>query len=88
MLVEASRCRARSRVLVQRRQEDGIQRGTDDGGGEQVEDTEPDHAQAQGTPELAVARRIIKVAEVPVLGSGKTDYVAIQRMAETEAKAA
>ena len=46
------------------------------------------HAQSIGAPELAVPRRIVKVAEVPVLGSGKTDYVAIQRMAETEAKAA
>ena len=35
-----------------------------------------------------VPRKILKVMEVPVLGSGKTDYVAIQRMAETEAKAA
>jgi acyl-[acyl-carrier-protein]-phospholipid O-acyltransferase/long-chain-fatty-acid--[acyl-carrier-protein] ligase len=40
------------------------------------------HAQGLGAPELAVARRIVKVPEVPVLGSGKTDYVAIQRMAE------
>ena len=40
------------------------------------------HAQSVGAPELAVARRIVKVPEVPVLGSGKTDYVAIQRMAE------
>ncbi|HWA60976.1 MAG TPA: AMP-binding protein [Caulobacteraceae bacterium] len=46
------------------------------------------HAQTIGAPELAVPRRIVKVPEVPVLGSGKTDYVAIQRMAEMEAKAA
>jgi acyl-[acyl-carrier-protein]-phospholipid O-acyltransferase/long-chain-fatty-acid--[acyl-carrier-protein] ligase len=46
------------------------------------------HAHTIGAPELAVPRRIVKVAEVPVLGSGKTDYVAIQRMAEMEAKAA
>lgn len=46
------------------------------------------HAQTVGAPELAVPRRILKVPEVPVLGSGKTDYVAIQRMAETDARAA
>lgn len=40
------------------------------------------HAQSIGAPELAVPRKIIKVPEVPVLGTGKTDYVAIQRMAE------
>ncbi|WP_309644222.1 AMP-binding protein, partial [Phenylobacterium sp.] len=42
------------------------------------------HAQAIGAPELAVPRKIIKVTEVPVLGTGKTDYVAIQRMAEAD----
>jgi acyl-[acyl-carrier-protein]-phospholipid O-acyltransferase / long-chain-fatty-acid--[acyl-carrier-protein] ligase len=46
------------------------------------------HALAAGIPELTVPRKIIKAPEVPVLGSGKTDYVAIQRMAEMEAKAA
>ncbi len=46
------------------------------------------HAQTIGAPELAVPRKILKVPEVPVLGTGKTDYVAIQRMAETEARAA
>ncbi len=46
------------------------------------------HAQTVGASELAVPRKILKVTEVPVLGSGKTDYVAIQRMAETEARAA
>jgi acyl-[acyl-carrier-protein]-phospholipid O-acyltransferase / long-chain-fatty-acid--[acyl-carrier-protein] ligase len=46
------------------------------------------HAQAVGAPELAVPRKIVRVAEIPVLGTGKTDYVAIQRMVETEAKAA
>ena len=43
------------------------------------------HAKAQGAPELAVPRRIVKTFELPVLGSGKTDYVAIQRIAEAEA---
>lgn len=46
------------------------------------------HAQTIGAPELAVPRKILKVQEVPVLGSGKTDYVAIQRMAETDVRAA
>ncbi|MBI1683728.1 AMP-binding protein [Caulobacter hibisci] len=46
------------------------------------------HAQAIGAPELAVPRKILKVTQVPVLGSGKTDYVAIQRMAETDSHAA
>lgn len=46
------------------------------------------HAQSIGAPELAVPRKILKVMEVPVLGTGKTDYVAIQRMAETAARAA
>jgi acyl-[acyl-carrier-protein]-phospholipid O-acyltransferase/long-chain-fatty-acid--[acyl-carrier-protein] ligase len=46
------------------------------------------HAQALGAPELAVPRRIVRVPEIPLLGTGKTDYVAIQRMAETDARAA
>lgn len=46
------------------------------------------HAQAVGASELSAPRRIVKVAEIPVLGTGKTDYVAIQRMVETEARAA
>jgi len=45
-------------------------------------------ARANGAPELAVPKKIVKVAEVPVLGTGKTDYVTIQKMVETEAKAA
>lgn len=44
------------------------------------------HAQTIGAPELAVPRKIIKVPEVPVLGTGKTDYVAIQRMAEADSR--
>jgi acyl-[acyl-carrier-protein]-phospholipid O-acyltransferase/long-chain-fatty-acid--[acyl-carrier-protein] ligase len=46
------------------------------------------HAQAQGIPELCAPRKIVKVPEIPVLGTGKTDYVAIQRLVETEARAA
>jgi acyl-[acyl-carrier-protein]-phospholipid O-acyltransferase / long-chain-fatty-acid--[acyl-carrier-protein] ligase len=46
------------------------------------------HAKAIGVPELFVPSHIVRAPEVPVLGTGKTDYVAIQRIAETEAKAA
>ena len=45
------------------------------------------HAHAVGASDLAVPRRIIKATEIPVLGSGKTDYVAIQRMADAESPA-
>ena len=44
------------------------------------------HAQAIGAPEIAVPRKIIRVPEVPVLGTGKTDYVAVERMAKAENK--
>jgi acyl-[acyl-carrier-protein]-phospholipid O-acyltransferase/long-chain-fatty-acid--[acyl-carrier-protein] ligase len=43
------------------------------------------HAQALGLGEIAVPRKIVRVPEIPVLGSGKTDYVAIHRMAEADA---
>jgi acyl-[acyl-carrier-protein]-phospholipid O-acyltransferase/long-chain-fatty-acid--[acyl-carrier-protein] ligase len=43
------------------------------------------HAQAIGAPEIAVPRKIIKVPEIPVLGTGKTDYVAVQRVVEADA---
>jgi acyl-[acyl-carrier-protein]-phospholipid O-acyltransferase/long-chain-fatty-acid--[acyl-carrier-protein] ligase len=45
------------------------------------------HAQSIGAPEIAVPRKIVPVPEIPLLGTGKTDYVTIQRMAESEAKA-
>jgi len=35
-----------------------------------------------GLPELAVARKIILIEEIPLLGSGKTDYVTLKQMAE------
>ena len=41
-----------------------------------------------GAPELSVPKRIVRLPEVPLLGTGKTDYVAVQRMAETQAAAA
>lgn len=39
-------------------------------------------AQNHGVPELAVPKKIVVVDEVPVLGTGKLDYVAINRLAE------
>ena len=42
------------------------------------------HAQQLGAPELAVPRKIIRVPEIPVLGTGKTDYVALQRIVDSE----
>ncbi|MFZ5618312.1 MAG: AMP-binding protein [Pseudomonadota bacterium] len=38
-------------------------------------------AQNHGVPEIAVPRKIVTVAEVPVLGTGKLDYVAVARLA-------
>ena len=46
------------------------------------------HAQKIGAPELAVPRKIIRVPEIPVLGTGKTDYVALQRIVDTEMRRA
>mgnify|MGYP001395045949 FL=1 len=46
---------------------------------------------ANGASELAVPKKIVVVDEIPVLGSGKTDYVVMQRIAAerfAEAKAA
>ena len=41
-------------------------------------------AQAQkiGVPELTAPRRIVRAPEIPLLGTGKTDYVAVRRIAE------
>ncbi len=38
-----------------------------------------------GSPELAIPREIIEVDAIPVLGSGKTDYVTLQSIAQGEA---
>jgi acyl-[acyl-carrier-protein]-phospholipid O-acyltransferase / long-chain-fatty-acid--[acyl-carrier-protein] ligase len=46
------------------------------------------HASEIGVSGLIVPSRIVRVPEIPLLGTGKTDYVAIQRMAEHEARAA
>jgi acyl-[acyl-carrier-protein]-phospholipid O-acyltransferase/long-chain-fatty-acid--[acyl-carrier-protein] ligase len=41
-------------------------------------------AQNHGVSELAVPRRIVTVAALPVLGTGKTDYGRVQALAEPE----
>jgi len=41
-------------------------------------------ARTHGAPELAVPKKIVRVGEVPLLGTGKTDYVTIQQMVELE----
>lgn len=39
-------------------------------------------ARQLGSPELAVARKIVPVPTLPLLGTGKTDYVTLKQMAE------
>ena len=46
-----------------------------------------DWAQTNGAPEIAIPKKIISVREVPVLGSGKTDYVAVRELALAQADA-
>ncbi|MFC0632528.1 AMP-binding protein [Brevundimonas balnearis] len=41
-------------------------------------------ARDHGAPELAVPKKIVRVAELPVLGTGKTDYVSIQQLVEMD----
>jgi acyl-[acyl-carrier-protein]-phospholipid O-acyltransferase/long-chain-fatty-acid--[acyl-carrier-protein] ligase len=38
-------------------------------------------AQNHGVPEIAVPKKIVSVKEVPILGTGKLDYVGVQRLA-------
>ena len=38
-------------------------------------------AHRHGVPELAVPRRILHVQSIPVLGTGKTDYMSVQKLA-------
>jgi acyl-[acyl-carrier-protein]-phospholipid O-acyltransferase/long-chain-fatty-acid--[acyl-carrier-protein] ligase len=46
------------------------------------------HAHKIGAPDIAVPRKIIRVPEIPVLGTGKTDYVALQRIVDAELRRA
>jgi acyl-[acyl-carrier-protein]-phospholipid O-acyltransferase/long-chain-fatty-acid--[acyl-carrier-protein] ligase len=39
-----------------------------------------------GVPELAVPKRVICVVDIPVLGTGKTDYVSVSKMASESAE--
>ena len=39
-------------------------------------------ARELGSPELAVPRKLVLVKELPLLGTGKTDYVRLKQMAE------
>ncbi len=39
-------------------------------------------ARELGSPELAVPRKVVAVRELPLLGTGKTDYVTLKQMAE------
>ncbi len=36
-----------------------------------------------GSPEIAIARKIIVIEEIPLLGTGKTDYVTLKQIAES-----
>ncbi len=40
------------------------------------------NAKAHGLPELAIPRKIVVLQELPLLGTGKTDYVTLKQMAE------
>lgn len=41
-------------------------------------------AKELGSPDLAIARKVIVIEELPLLGTGKTDYVTLKQMAENE----
>jgi acyl-[acyl-carrier-protein]-phospholipid O-acyltransferase/long-chain-fatty-acid--[acyl-carrier-protein] ligase len=41
-------------------------------------------AQNHGVPELSVPRRVLVVETIPALATGKTDYVTVQKIAETD----
>ena len=45
-------------------------------------------ARSLGLSDLAVPRHVITVAEIPLLGTGKTDYVRLKGMAEAAAAVA
>ena len=41
-------------------------------------------ARSIGAPELAVARELVPVAEIPLLSNGKTDYVSLKSLVEDD----
>jgi acyl-[acyl-carrier-protein]-phospholipid O-acyltransferase/long-chain-fatty-acid--[acyl-carrier-protein] ligase len=41
-------------------------------------------AQNHGVSELAIPRKILIIPAIPVLGTGKTDYVAVEKLARAE----
>jgi acyl-[acyl-carrier-protein]-phospholipid O-acyltransferase/long-chain-fatty-acid--[acyl-carrier-protein] ligase len=41
-------------------------------------------AKSLGAPELAVPRIVLPIAEIPLLGTGKTDYVRLKALAEAK----
>ena len=45
-------------------------------------------ARNHGVSELTVPRRVLVVDAIPLLATGKTDYVTVQKLAQAEAKAA
>ncbi|WP_140985237.1 AMP-binding protein [Asticcacaulis tiandongensis] len=47
-----------------------------------------DWAKTHGTPAIAIPKKLVKVEAIPVLGSGKTDYVTLQKLAEVMVEAA
>jgi acyl-[acyl-carrier-protein]-phospholipid O-acyltransferase/long-chain-fatty-acid--[acyl-carrier-protein] ligase len=44
------------------------------------------YAHAKGAPDIQIPRKIVKTTDIPLLGSGKTDYVATERMAAAEGR--
>ncbi|HEY8872208.1 MAG TPA: AMP-binding protein, partial [Stellaceae bacterium] len=46
-----------------------------------IRDALIDTAHREGLPEIAIPREIVQVATLPLLGSGKTDYAAVLRLA-------
>jgi acyl-[acyl-carrier-protein]-phospholipid O-acyltransferase/long-chain-fatty-acid--[acyl-carrier-protein] ligase len=45
------------------------------------------HAKTAGLSEIHVPKKILKLANLPLLGSGKIDYGAARQLAENAAKA-
>ena len=44
----------------------------------------PDHFRLHGLTELSLPRKIIRVAQIPLLGSGKVDFIRAQELAIQE----